>query len=180
MISRIFGALFSWWDRLRGLHRLAKPQSPQMTSPDLALPSARLSPSETLSDLLDAAGIGKGDTIRITGHGALAVLLWFCRHGYEQVGYVSVGPGPNDGGDLLIVPQTCDIEDLADILRRGPHPRDGGVLIVQTAATQAAGEDLVRTLLGAAGYRLEHSVHGRHREVHVARRVGRTSGRLAA
>jgi hypothetical protein len=151
-----------------------------MTSPDLALPSARLSASETLSDLLAGAGIRKGDTIRITGHGALALLLWFCRHGYEQVGYVSVGPGPNDGGDLLIAPQTLRIDDLADLLRRGPHPRDGGVLIVQTTPTPGAGENPVRALLGAAGYRLDHTVSGRHREVHVARRLGRPKQKMAA
>jgi hypothetical protein len=151
-----------------------------MSSPDLALPSARLSVSETLADLLHSAGIGKADAIRITGHGGLAVLLWFCRNGYEHVGYVSAGGGPHDEGDLLIMPQTCGIGTLANLLRHGPHPRDGGVLIVQTSATPPGGEDRVRTLLGDAGYRLEHRVCGRHREVCVARRLGRPSESLAA
>ncbi len=151
-----------------------------MSFPDLAQPGARPSVSETLSDLLNDAGIGKGDTVRITGHGGLAALLWFCRHGYENAGYVSVGRGPSDEGDLLIVPQTCGIRDLEDILRLGPHPRQGGVLIVQTVAKLAADGDPVRTMLGRAGYRLERHVHGRHRDVHVVRRLARPTARLAA
>jgi len=66
----------------------------------------RYSTSDTLTDLLAQAGVGKDDTIRVTGPAGLAALLWFCRHGYQQVGYVSRGRGPTDDGDLLLVPQT--------------------------------------------------------------------------
>jgi hypothetical protein len=146
----------------------------------LTPPKPRYSLSDTLSDLLARAGVGKSDTIRVTGPAGLAALLWFCRHGYEQVGLVSAGRGPSDESDLLLVPQTCSIVDLEELLRRGPHPRDGGVLIVQTRESHAPGPDPVHDLLGRSGYRIERCLHGRRRELHVARRLPHAPGRMAA
>ncbi|MDB5483517.1 MAG: hypothetical protein JWO83_4570 [Caulobacteraceae bacterium] len=137
--------------------------------------------SQTLTDLLQGAGLGKADTIRITGPAGLAALLWFCRHGYEQVGYVSTGRGPCEDGDLLLVPQTCTAGELEQILRSGPRPRPGGVLIVQTPQPASeSGRDPVHDLLGRAGYQVERCLHGRHRELHVARRRGRPEHKMAA
>jgi hypothetical protein len=128
--------------------------------------------SETLADLLHGAGLGKADTIRITGPAGLAALLWFCRHGYEQVGYVSAGRGPHEEGDLVLAPQTCSVCELEQILRDGPRPKRGGVLIVQTPLPALeSGFDPVHDLLDRAGYRVERCLHGRHRELHVARRL---------
>jgi hypothetical protein len=136
--------------------------------------------NDTLSELLAAAGLGKADTIRVTGPAGLAALLWFCRHGYDQVGYVGVGRGPSDDADLLLIPQTCTLAELAAILQRGPHPRDGGVLIVQTPETCGPGPDPVHALLTREGYQVERCLHGRHRELHVARRRSRPAASLAA
>jgi len=137
--------------------------------------------SQTLSDLLQGAGLGKADTIRITGPAGLAALLWFCRHGYEQVGYVSTGRGLCEDGDLLLVPQTCTVGELEQILQSGPRPRPGGVLIVQTPQeVSETGRDPVHDLLGRAGYHVERCLHGRRRELHVARRSGRPQDKMAA
>ena len=134
--------------------------------------------SETLADLLQGAGLGKADTIRITGPAGLAALLWFCRHGYEQVGYVGAGRGPHEDGDLLLAPQTRSVCQLEQMLRSGPRPRRGGVLIVQTPLpAQATGVDPVHDLLSREGYRVERCLHGRHRELHVARRLAGSHGR---
>jgi hypothetical protein len=135
-----------------------------------------------LTDLLECAGLNKSSTIRVTGPASLAALIWFCRHGYEQVGYVRAGPCPADDGDLVLVPQTCDVAALEAILRNGPHPRQGGVLIVQTPelAANAAGVDPVHELLAQCGYRVERCLHGRHRELHVARRRTLAPARKAA
>jgi hypothetical protein len=151
-----------------------------MTSPEPGHP--RTSLSDTLADLLQGAGVDKTSKIRVTGPAGLAALLWFCRHRYEQVGFVKSGPSPSDDGDLLIVPQTCDIDALAAILQRGPHARQGGVLIVQTPEPDetAAGPDPVHSLLRKSGYRVERCLHGHHRELHVARRRAGPPRRMAA
>jgi hypothetical protein len=129
--------------------------------------------AEILGDLLKRAGVDKSSTIRITGPAGLAALLWFCRHGYEQVGYVRGGPCPSEDGDLVLAPQTCGVEALETILKRGPHPRAGGVLIVQTPIPNdatAGAADPAHELLRRSGYRVERCVRGHHREFHVARR----------
>jgi hypothetical protein len=141
----------------------------------------RRSLSDTLSDLLQNAGLDKADTIRVTGPASLAALLWFCRHGYEQVGCVGGGHGGCEDGDLLLVPRTCTVTALAQLLRSGPRPRPGGVLIVQTP--QPAPEstaDPAQDLLGETGYQVERCLHGRHRELLVARRRAAPTQRLAA
>jgi hypothetical protein len=136
--------------------------------------------SDTLSEILQRAGVGKLSNIRVTGSAGLASLLWFCRHGYEHVGYSRGGPGGDDI-DLLFVPQTCDLKALDAILSQGPHPTEGGVLIVQTPDVGAlGGVDPVHDLLVRRGYRVERCLHGRHRELHVARRCARAPLRVAA
>ena len=138
------------------------------------------SPSNILSDLLSRAGVDQRSNIRITGPAGLASLLWFCRHGFDHVGYSRGGPGVGDI-DLLFVPQPCGLEALDAILSRGPHPAEGGVLIVQTPDVAAAnGADPVHDLLERRGYRVERCLHGRHRELHVARRTPRAAYRAAA
>lgn len=140
-----------------------------------------LSLSGTLTALLQVAGVSKADVIRVTGPAGLAALLWFCRHGYEQVGYVSGGRGCCEDGDLLLVPQTCSVGELEQILRRGPRPRPGGVLIVQTPQHDpGSSHDPVHDLLGRSGYEVERCLHGHHRELHVARRRGRVEYKMAA
>jgi len=131
--------------------------------------------NDLLTELLARAGVDKSSAIRVTGPGGLAALLWLCRHGYEQVGYVRAGPCPAEDGDLVLAPQTCDVDALAVILRRGPHPRAGGVLIVQTPIppdTEPGAADPVHDLLTKSGYRVERCLRGHHRELHVARRGG--------
>jgi hypothetical protein len=152
-----------------------------MVSPSPRADRRGLSLSRTLTDLLQSAGLSKADTIRVTGPAGLAALLWFCRHGYEQVGYVSSGHGLCEDGDLLLVPQTCSIGELEQILRRGPRPRPGGVLIVQTPQQDPeTARDPVHELLGRSGYQVERCLHGRHRELHVARRRDRVEHKMAA
>jgi hypothetical protein len=153
-----------------------------MTSPVPRADQRGSSLSQTLGDLLQSAGLGKADTIRITGPAGLAALLWFCRHGYEQVGYVRTGRGSSEEGDLLLVPQTCSVDELEQLLRSGPRPKHGGVLIVQTPQPPSdSGFDPVHDLLAREGYDAERCLHGHHRELHVARRRrGRVELKMAA
>jgi len=149
------------------------PKSSEVDKPPSSL-------SDTLSEILHRAGVTKQSNIRVTGAAGLASLLWFCRHGFDHVGYSRGGP-KGDDIDLLFVPQTCDLASLEAILARGPHPAEGGLLIVQTPdAATADGFDPVHDLLERRGYRVERCLHGRHRELHVARRALRAAYRAAA
>jgi hypothetical protein len=139
--------------------------------------------NDILSDLLTQAGVDKSSSVHVTGPAGLAALLWFCRHGYDQVGLVGAGRCPANDCDLLLAPQTCDLATLADLLDRGPHPRPGGVLIVQTPIPSELApnrRDPVHALLERCGYRVERCVRGHHRELHVARRLDAAAERSAA
>ena len=133
----------------------------------------RFATDQALGAILRQAGIDKQSAILITGPAGLAALLWFCRHDYQHVGYARTGRAPANDSDLLLVPQTCDAEHLGRILEEGPHVRHGGVLIVQTPEPVGSGVDPIHSLLRRFGFRIERCLHGRHREMHVARRVGR-------
>jgi hypothetical protein len=122
-------------------------------------------------EILSAAGIHKDSVVRVTGPAGLAALLWFSRHGFNQVGYARPVDRPTVDGDLLLVPQTCGVEALDAILSHGPKVRPGGVLIVQTPEPPPdTRTDPVHDLLVQRGYIIELCLHGRHRELHVARR----------
>ena len=138
-----------------------EPESEPEPSPPQAI--------EAFAELLRRAGLGKSSIIRVTGRAGLAALLWFCRHGYEQVGYVREGPSSSDDGDLVLAPQTCDLDALSTLLRSGPRPRAGGVLMVQTPTPQGP-DDPAQDLLSRSGYQVEGCLRGRHRELHIARR----------
>lgn len=125
--------------------------------------------------LLEDARITKFSTIRVTGTSGLSALLWLCRHGYQEVGFLRPGRGcPHEDTDALVVADTCDAASLARLLATGPHVRPGGVLIVQSALpAEDRPTDPMHDLLHSAGYRVDRCVRGQRREVHVAQR-GRT------
>jgi hypothetical protein len=134
----------------------------------------------SLTGIFSNAGITKSSVIRVTGPAGLPALLWFCRHGFEKVGYVRAGSRASDDGDLLLITQTCGIELLDTILATGSHPRPGGILIAQTPDWAAgAASDPVHALLATRGYDVERCLHGRRKELHVARRRSRVLQRAA-
>lgn len=135
-----------------------------------------LSSSGDLVTLLEQSDIHKSSLIRVTGNSGLSALLWLCRHGYEQVGYLRPGPGcPEEQADALIIAHTCDEVTLARLLAAGPHVRDGGILIFQSPLPLANDRsDPIHRRLTLAGYVVERCVHGQRRELHVARRIGQT------
>ena len=125
----------------------------------------------TLGAILTEAGIHKDSVVRVTGSAGLAALLWFARHGFRQVGYIRPMGHVAGEGDLLLVPQTCGIGALEDLLSRRPGVRPGGVLIVQTPEpADDVAQDPAHALLSRSGYDIERCLHGRRRELHVARR----------
>lgn len=130
--------------------------------------------SDPLISMLERAGIGRSSLIRVTGPSGLSALLWLCRHGFEQVGYVRSGQGsPHEAPDALLIAPTCDELALRRLLVAGPHVRDGGVLVFQSplSATEDDQADPIHRLLARSGYEVEQCLHGRRRELHVARRL---------
>jgi hypothetical protein len=124
-----------------------------------------------MPDLLRLTGVGRDSVIRIAGPGGLAPLLWFCRHGYDRVGYVRPGPCPADECDLLLVLNAGGPDTLARTLGHTAHVKAGGVLVIETPnPSPRAANDPVHDQLQACGYRVEQCLHGAHKEIHVARR----------
>jgi hypothetical protein len=143
----------------------------QETSPQET--SGGLLSSDPLIALLARAGVTRSSLIRVTGSSGLSALLWLCRHGYDQVGYLKPGAGPHEQPDALIVAHTCDEASLRDLLETGPHVREGGALIFQSPLPQAMAfrADPIHRLLGRHGYAVEQCHQGQRRELHVARRL---------
>jgi len=120
--------------------------------------------------LLAAAEVDKSSVIRVTGPSGLSALLWMCRHGFEQVGYLRPGHGPHEAPDALIVAHTCDAAALRRLLADGPHVREGGVMVFLSPLPANDVAEPISDLLVAAGYSIERRLHGARRELHVARR----------
>ncbi len=134
--------------------------------------SGGLLSSDPLISLLERAHVSKSSLIRVTGPSGLSALLWLCRHGYEQVGYLKPGAGPHEQPDALIVAHTSDEAALRKLLQTGPHVREGGVLVFQSPLPATGGkDDPIHRLLADHGYRVEQCLHGARRELHVARRL---------
>ncbi len=137
-------------------------------------------PDGGLAALLRASGVTKDSVIRITGPSGLGAVLWFCRHDYRQVGYVRPGRCRTEDGDVVFAPQRLDAEGLARLLADGPHVREGGLLVIQTAESSGQRTQAASSLLAEAGYLVEHRLTGRHRGVYVARRQAAPHCRKAA
>lgn len=136
--------------------------------------SSGLSSSRDLIQLLEESQVHKSSLICVTGPGGLAALLWLCRHGYEQVSYFRAGEGcPHEEPDALVIAHTSDEAALERLLSKGPHVREGGVLIFQSPlppAHKINGEDPIHRRLRLFGYAVERCLLGGRRELHVARR----------
>jgi hypothetical protein len=144
--------------------------------------SGGLLSSDPLISLLARARVTRSSLIRVTGSGGLSALLWLCRHGYEQVGYLRPGAGPHEQPDALIVAHTCDEARLRDLLETGPHVREGGALVFLSPLPRvlAFRADPLHRLLMSHGYAVEERHHGQRRELHVARRLPRVPQKKAA
>lgn len=128
--------------------------------------------SISLSQLLAEAGVRPGSNIRVTGPGSLSALLWLCRRGYDRVGCLQAGRrSPADDAEALLVAHTATGGWLADLLDRGPHVREGGVMIVQTAHAPAANDGVVEAVFRAHRFNVVRRLSGVHRNVLVARRA---------
>jgi hypothetical protein len=138
-------------------------------------PAAPLTADGTvLGRVLQQAGVTKTSVVRVTGPAGPTAVLWLCRHGYERAAYVHANwIATMVSVDALLIPHTCGLEELADLLQGGDCLREGGVLIVQTRAGQfVEGLDSVSAVLEPLGYQVERRVSDKGRDIHIARRRG--------
>ncbi len=127
--------------------------------------------SDPLSRLLAEAGVDPDSVIRVTGPHGLPTLIWLCRHGYQQVGYVRADAFPAMAeAQVLLVAGVCDAPALESLLDHGPRLCDGGRLIVQTTPAAPGSADAPHRRLRAHGYVVERRLHRRGRDVWLARR----------
>ncbi len=127
--------------------------------------------ASALSNVFETAGIDRQSVIQITGPDALISLLWLCRHGFDNVGYVKSGaPHPAEPVDALIIPHRCTPDELLTLLDGAPIVRPGGTLIFRSALPLVEGPT-VEGVLERFGYHLQsHFGDGRH-GLSVARRA---------
>jgi hypothetical protein len=109
--------------------------------------------SEPSPHLLDSLGLSRSSVIRVTGAGGLSVLLWLCRHGFDEVGYVrSDLPCSREAVDGVLVAERCDTARVAELLARGPRLRPGGVLALRCERACAAP---IRRILASKGFEVQ-------------------------
>jgi hypothetical protein len=125
-----------------------------------------------LGVLLQRAGIRKTSVIQVVGEGGLQALLWLCRHGYEQVGFLH-GIGPAEPADVLLAPCAGDAAALDDALKQASHLPAGGLMLVRARPT--IGGEATAERLRRAGFSVERRVPGRHRDLFLARRCDRAA-----
>jgi hypothetical protein len=133
-------------------------------------PDEPSSAAEGVCAFLASLGIRKTSAIHLVGQGALAPLLWLCRHGFDDVVMLSGGRAPSEPADLLV---SLDTSGVAAFERLGgdlPHVRPGGVVIVRTERRRRADRGRANKLLGRHGFRIERRLQHGRREVYVARR----------
>jgi hypothetical protein len=129
---------------------------------------------DLLMDILQEAGIGRRSVVRVAGRDGLGPVIWLCRKGFEDVGYVRLGAGgPRDAADVLLVLHDPSPAEWQALLDHHHGLKDGGVLILQTHPLRANdGSDPVHGRLEQAGLRVERCVLRQFRELHVARQTG--------
>ena len=133
-------------------------------------PDGPPSAAEGVCAFLASLGIRKTSAIHLVGKGALAPLLWLCRHGFDEVVMLSGGPCPSEPADLLVSLDTTGAAAFERLETDLPHVRPGGIVIVRTEHRRRADRSRANSLLGRHGFRIERRLkHGR-REVCVARR----------
>lgn len=142
--------------------------------------SGGLLDSAPLVTLLDQVGVARSSVIRITGSSALGALLWFCRHGYEQVGYVRPGEGcPHEEPDAILVAHTCNELELKRLLAVARQVRPGGAFIFRCRLAGPSSLLVIDWLLGQAGFTLDRRIARGARALVVARRRATPMARAA-
>jgi len=137
---------------------------------------------EAMARALHHAGVGKDQSIWVTGPAGLPALLWLYRAGYGGASYVHANRlAAMRPADAVLIPHACTPRELADLLREATCLREGGALVVQVAGELSAdtlGD--IPSILEPLGYRVQRRLYEKGRTVCIARREGRPRLSVAA
>jgi hypothetical protein len=128
------------------------------------------SAAEGVCAFLAGLGIGRTSAIHLVGRGALAPLLWLCRHGFDEVTALSGVRSPSEPADLLVSLDTCGTAAFEQLAGDLPHVKPGGLVIVRTDRRRRTDRQRASRLLGRDGFRIERRLRQGRRDVYVARR----------
>lgn len=135
---------------------------------------------DPLSHLLEEAGVHKDSIIRVTGPHGLAALLWLCRHGYQQAGYLRAdGFATMAEAQVLIVSGPLDPPALEALLDHGPRLCEGGLLIVQTPDAALGDPEAPHRIFRRHGMVMVRRIHRHGRQLCLARRAAGVEARAA-
>jgi hypothetical protein len=139
-------------------------------------PGGPCSAAEGVCAFLASLGIRRTSAIHLVGKGALAPVLWLCRHGFDDVAMLSGGVCPSEPADLLVSLDTSGAAAFARLASDLPHVRPGGIVIVRTEHRRRADRSRASSLLGRHGFRIERRLQNGRRDVYVARREASLAG----
>jgi len=128
------------------------------------------SPAEGVCAFLASLGVSRTSSIHLVGRGALASLLWLCRHGFDQVAILNGAPAPAERADLLLcldASGAATFERLAAGMRR---VRPGGTIVLRAEGQSCTDRERARRLLRRPGFHIERRLRSGRGDVYIARR----------
>ena len=137
---------------------------------ELILSDGAWSPAEGVCAFLAGLGVWRTSSIHLVGRGALASLLWLCRHGFDEVAILNGAPAPAERADLLLCLDASGDAMFERLAAEMPRVRPGGAVILRTDRESCADRDRASRLLGRSGFHLERRLRGGRRDVYIARR----------
>lgn len=136
--------------------------------------------NDLLSYLLEEAGVHRDSIIRVTGPHGLAALLWLCRHGYEQAGYLRPeGFSAMAEAEVMIVSGPLDALALDALLDHGPRLCEGGLMIVQTPCAALGDPEAPHRIFRRHGMVVTRRLNRHGRQLCLARRAAGVEARAA-
>src|ERR1700748_261296 len=88
-------------------------------------------PEDPLPSRARLLSLPKNSLICVSGHGALGLLLWLCRHDFENAMVLAPGAiSDSQAVDALVIGHTCTAGTLRQIVARAPSLGPTGVLVL--------------------------------------------------
>jgi len=138
---------------------------------ELTVADAEWSPAEGVCAFLASLGVSRASSIHLVGRGALACLLWLCRHGFDEVAILNGAPAPAERADLLLCLAASGASTFDRLAAELPRVRPGGAVILRTDPRSCADRDRAGRLLGRSGFRIERRLRSGRSDVYIARRA---------
>jgi len=135
-----------------------------------------------LMRVLAAAGVEKGDLIRVVGPSGPIATLWLNAHGYERAVFVrNMAAQRGLPADALLVAHPCAADELDGLVGSAERVRDGGAVIVQARpGPQGEALDAIAGWLTRSGFAAQRRLNDKGRPICIARRVGFPTAEKAA